>query len=134
MNTGFTFMLFPGRWSGACPGRGRGGLPGSGLCGLAAKVLVQRAIDRGEIPAGTDADVVLDLLFGSPMPYIAAWQQAPVRGPAARAEFALHLQVIPVGRAPGEVKFLAGTESAAGVWSNDTLPEVAASALREVGR
>jgi len=28
-------------------------------------VLVRRAIDRGEIPAGTDADVVLDLLFGS---------------------------------------------------------------------
>ena len=29
-------------------------------------VLVQRAIDRGQIPAGTGADVVLDLLFGSP--------------------------------------------------------------------
>jgi len=28
-------------------------------------VLVQRAIERGEIPASTDADVVLDLLFGS---------------------------------------------------------------------
>ncbi|MGE5288915.1 MAG: galactose-1-phosphate uridylyltransferase [Micromonosporaceae bacterium] len=76
----------------------------------------------------------LDLLFGSPMPYIAAWQQAPVRGPAARAEFALHLQVIPVGRAPGEVKFLAGTESAAGVWSNDMLPEMAARMLRQAGR
>ena len=76
----------------------------------------------------------LDLLFGSPMPYIAAWQQAPQRGRAARAEFALHLQVIPVGRAPGEVKFLAGTESAAGVWSNDLLPEAAARRLRQAGR
>jgi UDPglucose--hexose-1-phosphate uridylyltransferase len=75
----------------------------------------------------------LDLLFGSPMPYIAAWQQAPVRGRAARAEFALHMQVLPVGRGPGEVKFLAGTESAAGVWSNDVLPEVAARRLREPG-
>jgi UDPglucose--hexose-1-phosphate uridylyltransferase len=72
----------------------------------------------------------LDGLFGAPMPYIAAWQQAPVRGRAARAEFALHLQVLPVGRGPGEVKFLAGTESAAGVWSNDVLPEVAADRLR----
>jgi hypothetical protein len=27
--------------------------------------LVRRAVDRAEIPAGTDADVVLDLLFGS---------------------------------------------------------------------
>jgi UDPglucose--hexose-1-phosphate uridylyltransferase len=73
----------------------------------------------------------LDGLFGAPMPYIAAWQQAPVRGSAARAEFALHLHVLPVGRGPGEVKFLAGTESAAGVWSNDVLPEVAAGRLRE---
>jgi UDPglucose--hexose-1-phosphate uridylyltransferase len=72
----------------------------------------------------------LDGLFGAPMPYIAAWQQAPVRGRAARAEFALHLQVLPVGRGPGEVKFLAGTESAAGVWSNDVLPEMAALRLR----
>jgi UDPglucose--hexose-1-phosphate uridylyltransferase len=73
----------------------------------------------------------LDRLFGAPMPYIAAWQQAPVRGSAARGEFALHLQLLPVGRGPGEVKFLAGTESAAGVWSNDVLPEVAARRLRE---
>jgi UDPglucose--hexose-1-phosphate uridylyltransferase len=73
----------------------------------------------------------LDRLFGSPMPYIAAWQQAPARGRAARAEFALHLQMLPVGRAPGQVKFLAGTESAAGVWSNDLLPEAAAGRLRE---
>jgi UDPglucose--hexose-1-phosphate uridylyltransferase len=72
----------------------------------------------------------LDGLFGAPMPYIAAWQQAPVRGRAARAEFALHLQILPVGRAPGAVKFLAGTESAAGVWSNDILPEDAARRLR----
>ena len=76
----------------------------------------------------------LDRLFGSPMPYIAAWQQAPVRGPVARAEFALHLQVLPVGRGQGEVKFLAGTESAAGVWSNDVLPEVAARRLRQTGQ
>jgi UDPglucose--hexose-1-phosphate uridylyltransferase len=40
----------------------------------------------------------LDRLFGAPMPYIAAWQQAPVRGHVARSEFALHLQVLPVGR------------------------------------
>lgn len=74
----------------------------------------------------------LDGLFGVPMPYIAAWQQAPVQGHASRGGFALHLQVLPVGRGPGEVKFLAGTESAAGVWSNDVLPEVAAHRLREL--
>ena len=45
----------------------------------------------------------LDGLFGAPMPYIAAWQQAPVRGRVARAEFAVHLQVLPVGRDPGKL-------------------------------
>jgi Tetracyclin repressor-like, C-terminal domain len=29
------------------------------------KELVDRAVHRGEIPAGTDADVVLDLIFGA---------------------------------------------------------------------
>jgi AcrR family transcriptional regulator len=29
------------------------------------KVMLQRAIERGEIPPGTDGDVVLDLLYGS---------------------------------------------------------------------
>ena len=72
----------------------------------------------------------LDGLFGAPMPYIVAWQQAPVRGRTTRAEFALHLQVLSVGRGPGKVKFLAGTESAVGVWSNDILPEEAARRLR----
>ena len=29
------------------------------------KTLVDKAVRRGEIPAGTDADVVLDLVFGA---------------------------------------------------------------------
>jgi galactose-1-phosphate uridylyltransferase len=73
----------------------------------------------------------LDGLFGASMPYIAAWQQAPVRGHAARAEFALHLPVLPAGEA-GEVKFLAGTESAAGVRSNNVLRETAARRPRDL--
>jgi UDPglucose--hexose-1-phosphate uridylyltransferase len=82
------------------------------------------------------ADVLrrLDGLFGQTMPYMAAWQQAPARGTAARAEFALHLQVLPVRRAREKLKFVAGAESAAGVWSNDVLPEVAASRLREASQ
>jgi UDPglucose--hexose-1-phosphate uridylyltransferase len=73
----------------------------------------------------------LDALFGTPMPYMAAWQQAPSRDPAARDEVALHLQIMAVRRAPGKLKFTAGTESGAGVWSNDVLPEIAARMLRE---
>jgi len=87
----------------------------------------------------------LDGLFGSRAPYIAAWHQAPGRagsggsaaaapalGPAGRADFALHLQVMSVRRAPGKLKFLAGSESGMGVWINDIVPETAARRLREV--
>jgi UDPglucose--hexose-1-phosphate uridylyltransferase len=75
----------------------------------------------------------LDRLFGMPMPYMAAWQQAPPGDPVAHSELALHLQVMSVRRAPGKLKFMASTESGAGVWSNDILPEAAARKLREVG-
>ncbi|HET8600909.1 MAG TPA: galactose-1-phosphate uridylyltransferase [Segeticoccus sp.] len=65
-----------------------------------------------------------------PLPYIAAWQQAPVR--AGRDVFRLHLQVFSVLRAPGKLKYLAGSESGAGAWINDVTPEHIASRLREV--
>jgi UDPglucose--hexose-1-phosphate uridylyltransferase len=73
----------------------------------------------------------LDALFGIRMPYIAAWHQAPGTDPFARREFGLHLQVISVRRAPGKLKYLAGTESGMGVWINDVTPEAAARSLRE---
>jgi UDPglucose--hexose-1-phosphate uridylyltransferase len=75
----------------------------------------------------------LDRLFGTPMPYMACWQQAPSRDQDARQELALHLQVMTVLRAPGKLKFRAGTESGADVWSNDVLPERAARMLRAAG-
>ena len=73
----------------------------------------------------------LDGLFGVPLPYIAAWHQAPNGDEFARSEFGLHLQVLSVRRAPGKLKYLAGTESGMGVWINDVLPEEAALRLRE---
>jgi UDPglucose--hexose-1-phosphate uridylyltransferase len=75
----------------------------------------------------------LDALFGVPLPYIAAWHQAPTRDESARRDFGLHLQVLSVRRAPGRLKYLAGTESGMGVWINDVLPEEAALRLREAG-
>jgi UDPglucose--hexose-1-phosphate uridylyltransferase len=96
-----------------------------------------------DIPALSDAaraafcdlylDVLrrLDALFGMPLPYIAAWHQAPRRDDFAQREFGLHLQVLSVRRAPGKLKYLAGTESGMGVWINDVLPEEAALRLRE---
>jgi UDPglucose--hexose-1-phosphate uridylyltransferase len=73
----------------------------------------------------------LDALFGQPLPYIAAWHQAPTVAGPGHEEFGLHLQVLSVRRAPGKLKYLAGTESGAGVWINDIMPETAARRLRE---
>lgn len=73
----------------------------------------------------------MDAMFGTAMPYIAAWHQAPGRDEAARAMFAAHLQVFSVRRAADKLKYLAGTESGMGVWINDIVPEEAARRLRE---
>ena len=80
-------------------------------------------------------DVYLDLLrrfgrlFDAPAPYISGWHQAP-RG-AGRDEFALHLELFTIRRAPGKLKYLAGSESGMGAFANDILPERAAATLRE---
>ena len=71
-----------------------------------------------------------DRLFGRPAPYISAWHQAPVR---RREEFALHLELYTVRRAPDKLKYLAGSESGMGAFANDVIPEAAAGRLRELG-
>ncbi|GAB1689416.1 galactose-1-phosphate uridylyltransferase [Krasilnikovia sp. M28-CT-15] len=71
----------------------------------------------------------LDALFGQPMPYIAAWHQAVVG--AGRELGYLHLQLFSIRRAPDKLKFLAGSESAMGVFVNDVVPETAAQMLRD---
>lgn len=64
------------------------------------------------------------------LPYIAGWRQAPV-GPG-RDLARLHLQLFSILRAPGRLKYLAGSESGAGAWVNDARPEAIAARLREV--
>ncbi len=76
----------------------------------------------------------LDALFGAPMPYIAAWNQAPAGDGPAREVFGLHLRLQPLMRARGKLKYLAGTESGMGVWVTDMTPEDAAARLRGLGR
>ena len=71
-----------------------------------------------------------DALFGTPMPYIAAWHQAPAR--TDRDLGYLHLQLFSIRRAPGKLKYLAGSESGMGVFVNDVRPEQAAERLRNV--
>ncbi len=83
-------------------------------------------------------DVYLDLLrrfdrlFDTPAPYISGWHQAPVH--TGRQEFALHLELFTIRRAPGKLKYLAGSESGMGVFINDITPEAAAATLRKLGR
>ena len=72
-----------------------------------------------------------DRLFDSPAPYISAWHQAPVR--RGGDDFALHLELFTIKRAPGKLKYLAGTESGMGAFVNDIAPEAAASRLRHLG-
>jgi len=79
----------------------------------------------------------LDRFFPGPdggelvLPYIAGWHQAPLDD---RRELGrLHLQVFSVLRAPGRLKYLAGSESGMGAWVNDTTPERIADRLRAAG-
>ncbi|MFD9910537.1 galactose-1-phosphate uridylyltransferase [Streptomyces sp. NPDC059063] len=72
-----------------------------------------------------------------PVPYIAAWHQAPFADLTAyegvsRDDFALHLELFTIRRTSGKLKFLAGSESGMSVFINDVPPEAAAERLREV--
>ncbi len=75
-----------------------------------------------------------------PLPYVAGWFAAPCGGPAAAARERapkrlprLHLQLFSVLRAPGKLKYLAGSESGQGAWVLDTAPERVADRLIELG-
>ena len=72
----------------------------------------------------------LDGVFGIPMAYIAAWHQAPVR--TGREALGLHWQITSVRRAPGKLKYLAGSEAAMGAFIMDVKPEQSAEQLRNV--
>jgi len=72
----------------------------------------------------------LDGVFGIQMAYIAAWHQAPVR--VGRDLLGLHWQITSIRRAPGKLKYLAGSESAMGAFIMDVKPEQSAQQLRDV--
>jgi len=74
----------------------------------------------------------LDELSGVPLPYVAAWHQAPVR--VDRDLAYLHLQVFSIRRAVDKLKYLAGSESGMGAFVTDVLPEDVATRLRAAAR
>ncbi|WP_433474014.1 galactose-1-phosphate uridylyltransferase [Spirillospora sp. CA-142024] len=71
-----------------------------------------------------------DALYGTPLPYVAGWHQAPVG--EGRDLLRLHLELFSVRRAPDKIKFLAGSESGMAAWINDVPPEDVAARLRAV--
>ena len=74
----------------------------------------------------------LDQVLGVQMPYIAAWHQAPVHGDDHDSR--LFLEIFSLRRAQQKLKYLAGSESAAGVWINDIRPEDAACVFARLWR
>lgn len=72
-----------------------------------------------------------DGLWDQPFPYVMAWYQAPLDG-MPHPECHLHAEFYPPYRARGRLKYLAGTEIAAGLFANDALPEDKARELRAV--
>lgn len=72
----------------------------------------------------------LDGLYDRPLPYIAAWHQAPV---AEKRDLSwLHLELFSILRTADKLKYLAGSESGMAVWINDVTPEQIADRLRAV--
>jgi UDPglucose--hexose-1-phosphate uridylyltransferase len=72
-----------------------------------------------------------DGLWQRPLPYLQAWYQAPTDG-EAHPEWHLHAQLYPPYRTRDRLKYLAGTEIAAGFFAMDALPEEKAGELQQV--
>lgn len=72
-----------------------------------------------------------DGLWNRPFPYIMVWYQAPTDG-ASHPEAHLHAEFYPPYRTREKLKYLAGTEIAAGMFASDALPEDKARELQAV--
>jgi UDPglucose--hexose-1-phosphate uridylyltransferase len=72
-----------------------------------------------------------DGLWSKPFPYILVFHQAPTDG-QSHPEAHFHIEIYPAYRMPGRLKYLAGSEIGAGVFTADTLPEEKVKELRAV--
>lgn len=73
----------------------------------------------------------LDRLWHAPMPYVLVAHQAPTDG-ARHPEAHVHIEIYPAYRMPGRLKFLAGSEIGAGVFTADSVPEEKVRELQAV--
>jgi len=60
----------------------------------------------------------------APMPYLMGLHQL------ADTRFHLHVEILPIARAPGKLKYAASSESLWGLWTNDSSPAQMAQELR----
>ncbi|MFM8751910.1 MAG: galactose-1-phosphate uridylyltransferase [Actinomycetota bacterium] len=97
---------------------------------VADLVALDEAASESFAPIAKEVLQRLDGVFGVTMPYIASWHQAPVH--EGRDVMRLHWQIQSVRRAPGKLKYLAGSESAFGAFMMDLKPEQSAQQLRDV--
>jgi UDPglucose--hexose-1-phosphate uridylyltransferase len=72
-----------------------------------------------------------DRLWSRPFPYLMLFHQAPTDG-RRHPEAHLHVEFYPPYRTRDRLKYLAGTELGAGLFTNDSLPEAKAAELRAV--
>ncbi len=72
-----------------------------------------------------------EALWDRPFPYLMAWYQAPVDG-EPHPESHLHAEFYPPYRTRDRLKYLAGTELAAGWFAMDALPEDKARELQAI--
>jgi UDPglucose--hexose-1-phosphate uridylyltransferase len=89
------------------------------------------AAPRDEL-MGLYADVLrrFEALYEQPTPYMACWYQAPAR--TSRDLAHLCARIYTPQRTADKLKFLATSETGAGAYINDVLPETAAARLREL--
>jgi UDPglucose--hexose-1-phosphate uridylyltransferase len=72
-----------------------------------------------------------DKLWDKPFPYVLVFHQAPTDG-EPHPEAHLHIEIYPAYRMPGRLKYLAGSEIGAGMFTADTLPEEKVKELQAV--
>ena len=70
-------------------------------------------------------------LFNQEMPYIMAHHQSPAKNPNDPT-YHWHMELYPFFRSANKLKYLAGSESGAGFFVNDSIPEAKAEELKKI--
>ncbi|HUQ40588.1 MAG TPA: galactose-1-phosphate uridylyltransferase [Acidimicrobiales bacterium] len=98
----------------------------------AASILDLSDLERDDLASMLEAVTRgYDALFGFSLPYVMALHQAPTDDGECQAFSHFHVEFTPIHRSATKLKYLAGSELAAGAFISDVAPELAAAALRD---